>query len=283
VKVCFETLCQFVSGWFLGLLIIERFHTHCKIQYRKSYQSGSPDAIFFSTAKSWAELLQKLKSYYCLPLWESRCFMRLVRLYHEKDREVMFVKQPPVMDDEKSLSAIVEYGRKVIECYMKALCQPTVHVDYWMTMQKLHNDVYYMLQFHNFALWICSHECTPGSTIDIEFPDRLQQLWNQSLAFEKSSADSTLGEILKQSFLWAERRVGKAIYFQLAPSMLSISAMEQLVEFDLKDDAAWNILKTSRKACGPGTVVLEYFVSKTNDLQFVYVLTKVYSQLPPSC
>jgi len=281
--VCFEGLGQFLCGWFLGLTIIERFHMHCKIQYRKSYQSGSPDENFFSSAKSWAELLRLSKSYYCLPLWESRCFVRLVRLYHEKDREVMFVKQSPVMDDAKSTAFIVEYGRKAIECYLKALCQPTKHDDYWMTVQKLHNDVYYMLQFHNFALWIRSHECTPDSMIDIQFPDRLQQLWNQSLMFEESSAAATSGEILKQSFLWAERRVGKAIYFQLAPNMLSVPAMEQLAEFDLKDDAAWNILKTSRAACGPGTVVLEYFVSKTSDVQFVYVMTKVYSQIPLSC
>ncbi|CAK9259993.1 unnamed protein product [Sphagnum jensenii] len=104
--------------------------------------------------------------------------------------------------------------------------------------------------------------------------NRLQQLWNQSLMFEESSAAATSGEILKQSFLCAERRVGKAIYFQLAPNMLSVPAMEQLAEFDLKDDVAWNILKTSRAACGPGTVVLEYFVSKTSDVQFVYVMTK---------
>jgi len=88
-------------------------------------------------------------------------------------------------------------------------------------------------------------------------------------------------EILKQALVWAERRVGEAIYFQLAPNMLSTSAMDQLVEFDLKDDAAWNTLKSSRAVCGPGTFVLEYFVSKTNDLQFVYVMTKVCFQLPP--
>jgi hypothetical protein len=57
--------------------------------------------------------------------------------------------------------------------------------------------------------------------------------------------------------------------------------MEQLGDFDLKDDVAWNTLKSSRAACGPGTFVLEYFVSEGNDLQFVYVMTKVCSKLPP--
>jgi len=277
VKACFGSLSCFLFGWFLGLIIIERFHTNFKIQYRESYESGSPDANFFSSAESWGELLQKSNSYYCLPFWESRCFERLVRLYHEKDRKVMFVKQSSSMDDTNSTAFIVDYGRKAIECYLKVLCQPTKQDDYWMAMQKSYNDVYYLLQFHNLGLWIRSHECTPGSMIDIEFPDRLQQLWNQSLESEKSSVDSTTGEILKRSFLWAERRVGKAIYFQLSRNILSVSAKEQLVKFDLKDDAAWNILKSSRAACGPKTVVLEYFVSKTSDVQFVYVMTKVFS------
>jgi hypothetical protein len=246
-----------------------------------SYESGSPDAKLFSSAESWAEVLRKSKNYHCLSLWQCHCFVRLVRLYHEKDREVMFVKQSPVMGDVNSAAGIVEYGRKAIECYLKVLCQPTKHDDYYIAMQKLLNDVYYMLQFHNFALWIRSHKCTLDSTFNIKFQDRLQQLWNQSLMSEMLRANSTSQEIWKQSLLWAERRVGKAIYFQLAPNMLSTSTMDQLVEFDLKDNAAWNTLKSSRAACGPGTVVLEYFVSKTNDLQFVYVMTKVCFQLPP--
>ncbi|CAK9209342.1 unnamed protein product, partial [Sphagnum troendelagicum] len=244
------------------------------VNNRQSYEAGSPDESLFSSAKSWAEILQESKNYSSLSQWEPRNFVRLDQLHHEKDREVMFVKQSPNMGNVNTTTPIVDYGRKAIECYVKALCQPTKHDDYWIAMQELYKDVYYMLQFHNFALWIRSHECTLGSTIDIEFPDRLQQLWNQSLMTEGSSADSMSQEILKQALVWAERRVGKAIYFQLAPNMLSTSAMDQLVEFDLKDDAAWNTLKSSRAACGPGTFVLEYFVSKTNDLQFVYVMTK---------
>jgi hypothetical protein len=263
-------------GRFFVPAFVDQIHTDFKIKYRQSYETGSPDESLFSSAKSWAEILQESKNY-SFSQWKPRNFVRLVRLYHEKDREVMFFNQSPNMDDVNMTAPIVEYGRKAIECYVKALCQPTKHDDYWIAMQELYKDVYYMLQFHNFALWIRSHECTLGTTIDIEFPDRLQQLWNQSLMSEGVSADSSISqEILKQSLVWTERRVGKAIYFQLAPNILSTSAMDQFVEFDLKDDAAWDTLKSSRAACGPGTVV-----SKTNDLQFVYVMTKVCFQLPP--
>ncbi len=136
-----------------------------------------------------------------------------------------------------------------------------------------------MLQFHYFAKWIATHGCSLVSTCDIKFTDRLQQLWNQSLMSAPTSAESSvLQEIWKQSLVWAERRAGKSTYFQLAPNMFSTSAIQQLCEFDRSDDVAWNTLKSSRAACGPGTVVLEYFVSEGNDLQFVYVMTKVCSQ-----
>jgi len=92
---------------------------------------------------------------------------------------------------------------------------------------------------------------------------------------EGASADSSKSqEIWKQSFLWAERRRAKIMHFQIAPELLSLSALQQLGEFDLKDDVAWNTLKSSRAACGPRTVVLEYFFSEGNDIQFVYVMTK---------
>ncbi|CAK9867312.1 unnamed protein product, partial [Sphagnum jensenii] len=255
---------------------LEKLHTDFKIKYRQSYERGSPDESLFSSAESWAEILRESKNYsLSLSQWEPRNFVRLVQLYHEKDREVMFLKQSPIMGDVNTTAPVVEYGRKAIECYVKALCQHTEHDDYWIAVQELYKDVYYMLQFHNFALWIRSHECTLGSTINIQFPDRLQQLWNQSLMSEGASADSSRWqEILRQSLVWAEGRVGKTIYFQLAPNMLSTSAMEQLRDFDLNQDEAWKTLKSSRNACGPRTVVLEYFVSKSNDLQFVYVMTK---------
>jgi len=279
--MCFVTyLGQSLCGQFFVLTFLDQYHTDFKIKYRQSYEGCSPDESFFSSAQSWAEILQQLKNYSSLSQWQLCNIVRHLRLYYEKDREVMFVKQTPNTGD---VNKIVEYGREAIECYVEALSQPTKHDDYWIIVQQLYIDVYYMLQFHYFALWIRSHECTLGSTSDIEFSDRLQQLWNQCRRIEESSADSTSGEILKQSFLWVERAVGKAIYFQLAPDMLSVSATEQLAQFDLKDEPAWNILTTSRAACGSGTVVLEYFVSKTSDVQFVYVMTKVYSKLPPSC
>jgi hypothetical protein len=164
---------------------------------------------------------------------------------------------------------------------VKALVQHTEDDDYWIVVQELYKDLYYMLQFHNFALWIESHRCTPSETF-IEFPYRLQQLWNQTLISEGASMQSAVSQkIWKQSLVWAERRVGKTIYFQLAPDTLSSTTMDQLREFDLEDDKAWDTLKLGRAACGSGTVVLEYSVSKSNDLQFVYVMTKVCSQLPP--
>jgi hypothetical protein len=232
---------------------------------------------------SSAEKLLESNYYSLWPLsqWQPRNLMKLVRLYHEKDRQVMFLRQAPNMANKREEACILDYGRRAAECYVKALVQHTKSDDYWIVVQGVYKDLYYMLQFHNFALWIENHGCTLGK-FGIQFPDRLQQLWNQSLMSEGESMESAVWqEIWRQSLVWAERRVGKTVYFQLAPNMLSSSAMDQLCEFDLKDDVAWNTLTTSRAACGPGTLILEYFVSKSNDLQFVYVMTKVYSQLPP--
>jgi len=211
--------------------------------------------------------------------------MKLVELYHEKDRQVMFLKQSSdiwLLVNVNETAPILQYGKKVIEGFVKALIQCTKHGDYWIVVQDLYKDLYYMLQFHNFALWIASRGCTLDSTCDITFPDRLEQLWNQSLMPEGASAESSVSqEIWKQSLVWPERRCAKIIHFQLALNILSTSALEQLGEFDLKDDVAWNTLKSSRAACRPGTFVLEYFFSEGDDLQFVYVMTKVCSQLPP--
>jgi hypothetical protein len=204
--------------------------------------------------------------------------MNLVRLYHEKDREVMFLKQSSNVDfEEKAL--ILRYAESATHCYVEELLRRRKHDDYWVVAQGFFSDFYYMLQFHYFAKWIASRACTLPRTGDIEFTPRLQQLWNQSLKSEPRSVASSMSQKnWKQSLVWAERRVGKATYFQLAQNMLSTSAVQQIAEFDLSDDVAWNTLKSSRAACGPRTVVLEYFLSERNDLQFVYVLTKVCSQ-----
>jgi hypothetical protein len=262
-------------------------HAHFKTKYRQSYESGSPDESHFSNAKSWAMKFLESNRYSVYPQthWQAQPFMKLVELYHEKDRQVMFLKQSsnirPLVNVNET-APILQYGKKVIECLVKALIQHTKQNDYWIFVQDLYKGLYYMLQFHNFALWIASRGCTLDSTCDIMFRGRLEQLWNQSLMPEGASVESSVSqEIWKQSLLWAERQRAKSTHFQLAPKMLSTSALEQLGEFDLKDDLAWNTLKSSRAACGPGTVVLEYFFSEGNDLQFVYVMTKVCSQLPP--
>jgi hypothetical protein len=121
-------------------------------------------------------------SLFSLSHLQTRTFVDLVRLYHET-------------------APILEYGKKAIECYVKALSQPTKHDDYWIVVQEWYKDLYYMLQFHNFALWIASHGCTFDRTCDIEFPGRLQQLWNQSLMLERASAGSSVSQEIWSS-LW---------------------------------------------------------------------------------
>jgi hypothetical protein len=231
---------------YTGFGFLNELHELFRNEYRKSYESGSPDESHFSNAKSCAMKMLKSNFYSSCPLshFQTRTFPKLVRLYHEKDREVMFLKQSPNLVDANETAPILEYGRKAIDCYVKALVQYTQDDDYWIAVQELYTDLYYMLQFHNFAIWITSHGCTLDSPYDIKFPHRLQQLWDQSLKSEGASAEFSLS----QSLVWAERQVGKTIYFQLAPNMLSTSAMDQLVEFDLKDNAAWNTLKSSRAA-----------------------------------
>jgi hypothetical protein len=211
--------------------------------------------------------------------------MKLVELYYEKDRQVMFSKQSsnisPLVNVNET-APILQYGKKFIECLVNALIQHSNQNEHWIFVQDMYKHLYYMLQFHNFALWIASRGCTLDSTRHITFGGRLEQLWNQSLMPEGASVESSVWqEIWKQSLLWAERQRAKSTHFLLAPKMLSTSALKQLGEFDLEDDLAWNNLKSSRAACGPGTVVLEYFFAQENYLQFVYVMTKVCSQLPP--
>ncbi|CAM6042277.1 unnamed protein product, partial [Sphagnum compactum] len=261
------------------LRFLNEYHTFFKTQYRQSYESGLPDESHFSNAESCATKLldPDFKSLFSLSHVQSSTFVKLVRLHHEKDRQVMFLKRSSNMVDvnPEETPPILHFAKKAIKYYVERLIQQTNRDDYWIIAQEFHKDVYYMLQFHNFAVWIANHGCTLDSTCDMEFPDRLQDLWNRSLRPEGAIAESSLPqEIWKQSLIWAEWRLAKIIYFQLPPNRSSASAMEQLGEFDLKDDVAWNTLKSSRASCGPGTVVLEYFLSEGNDLQFIYVMTK---------
>ncbi|CAK9855500.1 unnamed protein product [Sphagnum jensenii] len=267
------------SAWvqFAALEFLQEIHTDFRTKYRQSYESGLPDESHFSTAESCA--MKLLEPNFYSPGSHSHSqtgtFVDLVRLYHEKDRQIMFSKQSSNAVNVNVTDFIVQYGKKAIECYRNELIQHAEDDDYWISVQYMYKDVYYMLQFHYFALWIASHRCTLDSTCDIPFPHRFQQLWNQSLMREGASSESSVSqEFWKLSLVWAERRLAKTIYFQLDPNMLSTSAMEQLGEFDTNDDAAWNTLKSSRAACGLETFVLEYSVSEGNDLQFIYVMTK---------
>jgi len=253
-------------------------HTQFRAEYRQSYESGTPEERYFLNAELCAtETLNNSET--LGPNDRSRIvsLMNLVRLHHEKDREVMFLRESSKVDvEEKAL--ILQYAKNATQRYVEDLLRRTKQDDYWVVAQGFCSDLSYLLQFHYFAKWIGSCACTPPSTCDVQFTARLQQLWNQSLLSEpRSVASSMAQELWKQSLVWAERRVGKATYFQLAPNMLTTSAVKQITQFDLSDDVAWNTLKSSRAACGPGTVVLEYFLSEKNDLQFVYVLTKVCS------
>jgi hypothetical protein len=153
---------QSIWGQVVARAFLDKLLTDFKIKYRQSYESGSPDESHFSSAESWAEKLQESNYYSVCPLsqWQPRNFMKLVRLHHEKDRQVMFLKQSPNMVNERERAPILEYGRRAIECYVKALVQHTEDDDYWIVVQELYKDLYYMLQFHNFALWIESHGCT---------------------------------------------------------------------------------------------------------------------------
>jgi len=257
--------------------------TTSKTKYRQSYESGSPDESHFSTANACAmKLLEPNLFPRTDSTFEAHAFLNLVRLHHEKDREIMFLKEPRKnIVNVNEAAPILLYGKRAINCYVQSLVKHANDEDYWITVQGFYKDVYDMLQFHYFALWIANLGCTLNNTSEA-FRGRLQLLWYQSLLLEEKCADSSLRqEIWKQSLMWAERRVAKTIYFQLDPNMLSTSTRDQLVEFDLKDDAAWNALKYSRAACGPGTFVLEYSVSEENHLQFVYVMTKVCTQLLP--
>jgi hypothetical protein len=266
-------------------ILAERFRK----EYRKSYKSGSLNESHFLNAKLWTTRYQENTHDFRFAIYncDSLNMMDWVKLYHEKDRQVMYLKQSsniglPV-DVNETAPTILHFGKQAAECLAKLLLQYTQHREDWIAVHEMYKELYYLLQFHNFASWIAHHGCTLESTDDPpKFPNRLQKLWSQSLMAEGAGAESlVLKGFWKQSLVWAERGRTKAIHFQLAPNELSTSDIQQLCEFDLMDDVAWNTIKSSRAACGPGTFVLEYYFSgKIKDLQFVYVMTKVYSQLP---
>jgi hypothetical protein len=255
--------------------------------YRNSYESGLPNESHFLKAKSWIKKYQEIThdQRFAIANCDSLDIMELLKLYHEKDRQVMYLKQSsniglPV-DVNETAPAILHFGKQAAEHRAKLLLQYKQRREDWVNVHEMFKDVYYMLQFHNFASWIARHGCTLESTDSSDFPNRLQKLWSQSLMAEGAGAESlVLKGYWKQSLVWAERGRTQAIHFQLAPDNLSTSDIQQLCEFDLMDDVAWNTIKSSRAVCGPGTFVLEYYFSEGKALQFVYVMTKVYSQLP---
>jgi len=162
----------------------------------------------------------------------------------------MFLKQSSNIglpdDVNETAPAILHYGRQAAERRAKLLLQYKQHREDWIAVHEMYREVYYLLQFHNFASWIAHHGCTLESTDYITFPNRLQKLWSQSLMAEGAGAESlVLKGFWKQSLVWAERGRTQAIHFQLAPDKLSTSAIQQLCEFDLMDDSAWNTIKSS--------------------------------------
>ncbi|CAK9874389.1 unnamed protein product [Sphagnum jensenii] len=286
--------------------LVEMHCNHKKVllftdMYRQSYENSSPDESHFLNAKvclssplaksHWTGSDLILDHY-------TNCGM--VRLYHERDRKVMFLKQSqssnsgPINADE-----IVDYGKKALKAYTELLNGCTQHTDDWINLQeKTNNEVCYALQFHIFASWIAHWGCTlENSTDELKFEDRVWQLWRQSVEkaerahpefwrLQKIRNKSLvwaerahpecwrLQKIWNQSLVWAERARAKAMLFQLGPKKLNSSAIEHLHEFDMDDDLAWEILKSTRAACGPRTVVVEYFYSKGQDIMFFYVMTK---------
>lgn len=255
--------------------------------YRQSYENGLPDESHFLNAKACLSSPQAKSPWQGSDLiFDAYTNCGMVFLYHERDRKVMVLKQSQSSNIGFVVNAdeIVDYGKKALTGFTELLNGWTQHTDCWINMQGRTNAVCYFLQFHIFASWIAHWGCTLGnSTDEIKFEHRVFQLWCQSV--EKAERASPelwrLQKIWNQSLVWAERACAKAMIFQLGPKKLNTSAIEHLHEFDLDDELAWDILKSSRAACGPRTVTVEYFYSRGQDFMFFYVMTKVCSQLPP--
>ncbi|CAM6033020.1 unnamed protein product, partial [Sphagnum compactum] len=140
---------------------LNEFHTVLRSEYRQSYESGTPVERYFLTAEACStEVLNNWDSLGPVDRTQIHTLMDLVRLHHEKDRQVMFLKQSSKSDVEEK-APILRYGESAIECYVKGLLQHTKHDDYWIlsdvpfaALRKLDSPVGqgYLIQSHTISV-----------------------------------------------------------------------------------------------------------------------------------
>jgi hypothetical protein len=176
VESCFEKCFKLGSGVSAVNESYKKLAELFQDKYRQSYESGSLNESHFLNAKLWTTKYQENTHDFRFAIGhcESLNMMDLVKLYHEKDRQVMFLKQSsniglPVYVNETA-PAILHYGKQAAERHAKLLLQYKQHCEDWIAVHEMYKEVYYLLQFHNFASWIAHHGCTLESTDYITFP-----------------------------------------------------------------------------------------------------------------
>jgi hypothetical protein len=229
--------------------------------YCQSCEEGSPKECYFQNAMQWTNRLE----FQTIIIEEtvSNLFAnyKRMRLYHVKNlclRESTWDNSYVLNLVEES--PILECGRAFSKGLRTCLYDWTYHTDHWIIQLEDLKFVYYALQCY------CA-----GKSASLQ------------LKLKEFDPDKTGGNLVQFIILLENAALAsiEALVLQLGRGKLP-HFMKELDEFAENDKAAWELLVSSRAACGPATTILEYYYSTSDHFYFtliIYAMTTVCSQL----
>lgn len=240
--------------------------------YCQSCKEGSPKECYFQNAMQWTNRLE----FQTIVIEEtvSNLFANYtrMRLYHLKNlclRESTWGNSYVLNLVEES--PILECGRAFSKGLRTCLYDWTYHTDHWIIQLEDLKFVYYALQCY------CAGRSASLRLKFKEFdPDKTGGNLVQSIILLEKGALASI-----EALVWAERACTNVLLLQLGRDKLP-RFMKELDEFAENDEAAWELLVSSRAACGPATTILEYYYSTSDQFYFtliIYAMTTVCSQL----
>ncbi|CAM6059367.1 unnamed protein product [Sphagnum tenellum] len=239
--------------------------------YRRSCKEGSPKECYFQIAMQWTDRCELEAESIEEMVGNILANKMRMKLYHvrnlclrERTWGDAYVRN--LVEDSRML----ECGRAVSKGLRICLYDWTYHTDQWITQLEDLKFVYYALQCY------CAGKSASLRLQLKEFnPDKTGGNLVQSRILVQEAALAS-----NQALVWAERACTNALLLQLGRGKLP-HIMKELDEFAENDEAAFELLLSSRAACGPATTVLEYYYSTSDDygedamnadLEFLYGL-----------
>ncbi|CAK9879775.1 unnamed protein product [Sphagnum jensenii] len=235
--------------------------------YCRSCKEGSPKECYFQNAMQWTDRYELEAEGIEEMVGNIFANKERMKLYHVRN----LCLRERTWGDAYVLnlvedSRMLECGRAVSKGLRTCLYDWTYHTDQWITQLEDLKFVYYALQCY------CAGKSASLRLQLKQFnPDKTGGNLVQSRILVQEAALAS-----NEALVWAERACTNALLLQLGRGKLP-HIMKELDEFAENDEAAFELLLSSRAACGPATTVLEYYYSTSDGFYFtliIYAMTR---------